>query len=255
MTPLKFFLFYLVLFSIETRADDFDASLKNVQTLSRRLDRRLSRLGLSPQIEAEENDTNLYGTSRKTQPLLVVHDSQGAIKIALGSYLFGRLETRLVVGGEPVPCIVKLEGDGSLSSQRIMGLARSGGTEGRVQIDFHSLLLSGGKSLKITSTALDKNGAYGIEAEVFSKKALAVAGSLAGSFVSGLALGSQTEETSAFGLSRTKVTPRNALLQGLAETGASESKRLIEESTKERPILVVEAGTEVTIFFSEELRF
>jgi len=90
---------------------------------------------------------------------------------------------------------------------------------------------------------------------VLSQKALSVAGAIASSFVSGLAASQQSVTSNAFGFESTQRSPRNTILGGLAQTAADQSKRLIDEATSEKPVLIVEPNTSVTIMFQEEVRF
>ena len=48
---------------------------------------------------------------------------------------------------------------------------------------------------------------------------------------------------------------RNGVLQGVAQTAADQSKRLIDDATKEKPILVVEPETKISLYLDEEVRF
>ena len=75
---------------------------------------------------------------------------------------------------------------------------------------------------------------------------------MASSFVSGIAASQQTQAPTAFGFSQTERNGRNALLQGLSQTAADQSKRLIEDVTAEKPVLVVEAGTAVSVYLDCE---
>ena len=86
-------------------------------------------------------------------------------------------------------------------------------------------------------------------------KAWAIAGAMAGSFISGLASAQQTQSVSAFGFTQAQPTGRNALLQGVAQTAADQSRRFVEDSTAEKPVLVVEPGAEVSVLIQEEVRF
>ncbi len=82
-----------------------------------------------------------------------------------------------------------------------------------------------------------------------------IAGSIAGSFISGYAASQQTQQTTAFGFSQPQTGARNGVLQGVAQTAADQSKRLIEDATKEKPILVVEPDTKVSLYLDEEIKF
>jgi hypothetical protein len=190
------------------------------------------------------------------QPLFKIHAEASTRTIPAGKLIFGELVNRLVVGSDSSPTLIQLdEAQGSLSELRIMGTARQSGTAGRISIEVSRLVLRNGSSLALKASTLDASGGFGLEAQVFSSKALAVGGALASSFISGLAAGSQTQMTSPFGVVQTEATGRNAILQGVAQTAADQSKRFIEEATSEKPILVVEPGTPVSILVDEEVRF
>jgi type IV secretory pathway VirB10-like protein len=132
-----------------------------------------------------------------------------------------------------------------------MGKARQSSTPGRINLDFDRLLLKNGKAVTLQAVGLDESGALGLTADVFSSKALMLAGSMAGSFLSGYSAGKQTTSTNAFGFSQSQPTGRNSLLQGVAQAAADQSKRLIDEATEEKPVLVVNPGANVSILFKE----
>ncbi len=187
--------------------------------------------------------------------LFRVHDDLSA-KIPSGKLLYGKVFNRLVVGSDGSPALVELDqNQGRYSGLRIMGLARQAGTSGRLTIEVNRMLLRNGRSVSLQATALDQDGAFGLEAQVFSSKSLAIGGAMASSFISGVAASQQTETTNAFGFIQQQPTGRNAMLQGLAQTAADQSKRLIGEATAEKPILVVETRTPVTILIQEEAHF
>ena len=61
------------------------------------------------------------------------------------------------------------------------------------------IVFRSGKVAAIKGTVLDEAGAYGLKAQVLTSKALMVAGSIAGSFISGYAASQQTTSQNAFG--------------------------------------------------------
>jgi hypothetical protein len=187
--------------------------------------------------------------------LLALHNELRSGYLPAGKLLFGKTLMRLVVTSEAAPLLVTLDdGQGAVSGVRVLGVARPSSIPGRVQVELQKLLLSS-RSVAIQGSALDPEGALGLVAEVFSSKAWSIAGAMAGSFITGLATGQQTQSVSALGFSQAQPTGRNALLQGVAQTAADQSKRLIEEATAEKPVLVVESGMEVVLLIQEEVRF
>ena len=205
--------------------------------------------GLTP-VEKEAGSTR----DEEARPLFRVHDQLARTKLGPGRLLFGKLINRLVVGPDGSPALIELdEGQGFGGGLRALGTARQAGTEGRVSIELNRLILPS-RTVLIQATALDPEGAFGLEAQVWSHKAWAVAGAMASSFISGLATGQQTQTTSALGFTQVQSTGRNAALQGVAQTAADQSKRLIDDATADKPVLVVEAGAAVTVLLQEEVK-
>jgi hypothetical protein len=199
---------------------------------------------------------NQVNDDSKHKPLFQIHSDFTSVRIPAGKLLYGRTLNRLVVGPEGAPVLIILDLEqGMLSDLRIMGLARQAGTEGRVSLELTRLLLRNGKVVAIQSAGLDTSGAYGVESQVFSGKAVALAGAMASSFISGFASSQQTQGVNSLGFSTTQPSGRNALLQGVAQTAADQGKRLIEDATSEKPILVVDGQTPVSILVQEEVRF
>ncbi len=238
-------------------ADDaLQASLARLRLKQASTNQAMGNLGVPLPGLAPPRSSATAGQGEEQVPLFRVHGSLETLKLSQGRFLFGRIVNRLVVGPEGSPTIVEvLPGQGGLSGMRMLGLAHQGAGQSRMNLDFKQLLLRGGKSIPIQATALDEAGAYGLSAQVVSQKALSVMGALASSFISGLAASQQSQSVNAFGFQQSQATGRNALLQGVAQTAADQSKRLIDEATTEKPILIVEPETRVTILVQEEVRF
>jgi hypothetical protein len=192
---------------------------------------------------------------QRNRPLFEVHATRKTLLAPAGQLFYGKILNRIIVGAEPVPAIIILDhSQNFFSGLRVLGKARPSGADGRLAIDFNRVVTKSGDTIPIQGYAHDKAGAFGLQAEVFSSKALAVGGALASSFVSGLASAGQTTVPNQFGFSQVDQTGRNAILQGVAKTAADQSKRLIDDATKEIPVLVVEADTPVAIYLEEEVR-
>ena len=242
---------------------EFRESVKRIRETSQVIRNRTAQLGVKisshdalNSFSEPSGDSSSSGEKKKKRHLLVVHNEGKRLRASAGKYLFGTLYHRLVVGGEPAPAIVLLSDDqGLFSGLKVLGKARPGGTEDRLAIDFDRIVTRQGTVIPVKAVAEDEAGAYGLEAQVFSSKALSVAGSIASSFISGAASLAQTQTPTAFGFNQVDRSGRNAILQGIAQTGADQSKRLIEDATKEKPVMVVDAGTPVTLYVDEEVRF
>lgn len=190
-----------------------------------------------------------------SKPLFRNHSELSERLIPAGKLLYGRTLNRLIVGPEGSPVIVTLDREqGSLSQLRVLGTAKQSSAEGRVTLELNRLALKNGKIIPILGVGLDQSGAYGIESEIFSGKAIAVGGAMASSFISGFAASQQSQNVNGLGFSTTQPNGRNALLQGVAQTAADQAKRLIEDSSKEKPILLIDSSTQIAILIQEEVR-
>jgi hypothetical protein len=218
------------------------------------VDQALLKLGRS--VGFDPNSSGNDQREEKPKALFQIHTALATTQLPQGKLLFGRLVNRLVVGSDGSPVLIEFDPEqGFLSGLRAMGLARQAGADGRVSIDLTRLLTRTSSAVTIHGTGLDSDGAFGLPAQVFSGKALAVGGAMASSFIAGLASAQQSQATTALGFSQVQPTGRNAILQGVAQTAADQSKRLIEESTAEKPVLVVDALTPVTVLVQEEAKW
>lgn len=241
----------LIFSSKAIATSDYAAALKQIDENRRKIDQGLSSFGISSLPARSESQDS----SEQTK-LFVTHDSLKVLHASAGKLVFGKTYTRIVLSSEASPLVATLsDGQGVFSNLRILGKARASSTSGRVQIEFDRLVLRSGRSIPIKGMALDPAGALGLEAEVFSSKALAIVGAIGSSFISGVAASQQTLTPNAFGFQQPQVSGRNAILQGVAQTSADQAKRLIDESTQEKPVLVVEGETPLTLYLDEEVRF
>ena len=255
--------FSLPCFGIDSA--QFNESLRLLKQSQRATDSKLNQMGVKTRTDFDlhSKGRDLWGSIEKgegeeeqKQSILIVHDDGKRLRAEAGKLLFGKTLNRLVVSGDDVPAIIDLDqGQGLFSGLRALGKARISGTEGRIAIEVGRIVTRKGTSLSIKGSIQDEAGAYGLEAQVLNSKALAMVGAMAGSFISGLAASQQTMAPTAFGFSEAQPTGRNAILQGVAQTAADQSKRIIEQATQERPILLTEAGTNVILYLDEEVHF
>ena len=246
-------IFAFGLASVCANADDFGQQLSDIQKQSVRIRSHLGRLGIRS--NEDEPLANYGERSKKPTQLFEVHGDAKARQASEGQVVFGHLVNRLVVSSEPHPTLIKLDSNqGIFSGLTIKGSAHQGANPDRVQIELGKLILRSGRAVQISGQVLDSDGALGIKADVLSAKMWAESGALAGSFVSGVASASQSQTINGLGFASVTPTGRNALLGGVAQSAADGSKRLLEEATKEKPVLIVEPGGSISVMFSEELR-
>lgn len=235
-----------------TALGDYQADLHRINQNGDQIDAQMRTMGffLNRKDAAKDN------AEQPRRKLIQVHADNSALRAEAGRRLSAVTSNRLVVGPEGSPAIVVVEGNqGLFTGLKILGTAKQGSSEGRLLIDLDRLVFRTGKVQQIKGMVLDENGGYGLKAQVLSGKALMVAGSLASSFISGYAASQQSHTQSPFGFSQPQTGARNGVLQGVAQTAADQSKRLIEDATKEKPVLVVEPDTKVSVYLDEEVRF
>lgn len=239
--------------SMTHATQDFRAEAERLQRNGDRIDAQMRSMGFllnGKSMLAGEDERNAKAR------LFTVHAESTGLRAPAGKRLMAQISNRLVVGPEGSPVIITInDGQGLFSGLTVLGQAKQASTEGRLYIDFDRLVFRSGKVVAIKGTALDEAGTYGLKAQVLSSKALMVAGSIAGSFITGYAASQQTTAQNAFGFMQTQPGARNGVLQGVAQTAADQSKRLIEDATKEKPVLVVEPDAKVSLYLDEEVRF
>jgi hypothetical protein len=233
---------------------DFRAGTQSIASKQSALDQALARIGVP--LESGRGAVLRSDEDSRKGGLFRVHAQMATLQAPSGKFLFGRLVHKLVVPADGAPAIVELSaGQGSFSGLRIMGTAKHGSSGDRVVIEFGKLLFKGGSSFHLQAVALDESGALGVPAYVMSQRALSVTGALASSFISGVAASQQTLVANPFGFQAAQPTGRNAVLQGLSQTAADQSKRLIEQATAEKPVLILEPMTEVSVLIQDDVRF
>ena len=245
----------LLLLSSLTLADEYTQNLKSLQKSQNDLNQLMAPYRTLSHLKDQASD-NAPTENGKLKPLIQIHNSITRLQASPGKLLFGKTATRLVVGGEASPALIDLNTDqGVFSELRIIAIATQGATAGRLHLQTQKIIYRSGNTQSLQGVILDDQGALGIAAQVISQKALSVAGALGTSFISGLAASEQSTSANAFGFETTKRSTRNSVLGGLAQTAADQSKRFIDEATNEKPVLILDSGTNVTIFVQDEVKF
>lgn len=234
---------------------EYQARLKNLKESQAQTQGYLNKiLGFSQPSNSNEEDEK--EATEKRRPLFRIHNDLKKNRIKAGSTFSAYNLNRILLSGDSTPAILEInDSQGALSGLRIIAQAKASSVDGRIQIEMGRLILTSGRTVSVQAVAFDLSGAQGLPAQVFSGKALAVAGSIASSFVAGVAASKQTQNTNAFGFTQNQPTGRNAILGGIAQTAMDQSKRLIDEATAEKPILLLDERTPLVVFFNEEVRF
>ena len=178
-------IFFLQMICFSDQADNRIQHLKNNQ---KNIESMMSRMGL--EVEHSENDGRMHKNTSPT--LFVKHSDLEKLRIPMGTVLYGSTLQELIIGSDPTPVFIFLNSNqNQFSGLKMTGIARASST-GRLFLDFNKLHFNGGRTAAIQAQALDNQGALGLEpSQILSTKALALVGSMAGSFISGYAASQQ----------------------------------------------------------------
>lgn len=249
--PIVFYLSCVMLSAFSE--DSFSLRTRRLRLLESQTDKEISKLGFT-----DPADTDVPNVETKLEVLLTNFSSEKKIQVQLGSFLYGRTIQKLVVGPEGAPTIIELNSnEGILGNFRVNCKARHSATPERVQIECTHLVAPSGKTFQTKAVVTDKNGSLGLKAQVLSQKGLLVAGAIGTGFLSGTAAALQPDQYSqsqSLGFQKAP-SARNLILQGVAQSSLDQSKRLIEQATNEKPILILNPQTPVALYFEEEVRF
>ena len=244
-----------ILLAVHASAQDFSAQTRKLQENGDKIDAQMNAMGFllgSKPIAALKHEDKAAAQGH----LFQTHGDATRLRAESGRVLIAETTNRLVVGVEGSPAILTIaDNQGLFSGLKVLGSAKQGSTEGRLFIECERVIFRSGRALAVKGSVLDDAGAFGLKAQVLSSKALMIGGAIASSFISGYAASQQTQQTNAFGFSQPQTGTRNGILSGVAQTAADQSKKFIEDSTKEKPILVVEPKTKMSVYLDEEVRF
>lgn len=111
-------------------------------------------------------------------------------------------------------------------------------------------MISPNKEISINAQVLNFDGSSGVVGEFDDNKDSLIAAALITDFTKGALSIAQGRINTPFGEYRDG-SARNQILQGLIETGRSSTDILTEDLKNKEPIISVDAGTEVLIYFME----
>ncbi|MCM0604481.1 MAG: TrbI/VirB10 family protein [Xanthomonadaceae bacterium] len=233
-------------------SDQTDNRIQHLRTNQKNIESMMSKMGL----EVERSESGELTRKNIAPTLFVKHADSDRLRIPMGTVLYGSILQELIIGGDPTPVFIFLNSNqNQYSGLKITGLARAS-SSGRIHFEFNKLHFNGGRTASVQAQALDNQGALGLEpSQILSAKALSLVGSMAGSFVSGYAASQQSQVVSPIGINQNQITPRNSILQGVAQSAADQSKRLIDEAIEEKPVFILKPGADVSIYFTEEVRY
>jgi hypothetical protein len=108
------------------------------------------------------------------------------------------------------------------------------------------------KEVAISAQILNMDGSSGLMGEYDDGKDDLIAGAVISDFAQGMLSAAQSRLAGPLGAVRDD-SSKNQFLQGAIESGRTTSEILLEEMKTKEPVVTVEAGEEILIYFMEAL--
>jgi hypothetical protein len=159
----------------------------------------------------------------------------------LNSIVSTNLSTPVVVLAHPnqgLPFKTKFSCQGTTQNKRVLTLCNK--------------MVTTEKEISIQAQLLNTDGSSGLEGVYDDAKDKLITGAVISDFAQGMLSGAQSRIGSAFGSVRDDST-KNQVLQGFIESGRTTSDILLDEMKTAEPIVTIEAGEEVLIYFMEAI--
>lgn len=157
----------------------------------------------------------------------------------LNSIVSSNLSSPVVVMAHPnqgLPYKTKFSCQGTTQNKRVLTLCNK--------------MVTTDKEIPIQAQLLNTDGSSGLEGVYDDAKDQLIAGAVISDFAQGMLSGAQSRIGSAFGSVRDDST-KNQVLQGFIESGRTTSDILLDEMKTAEPIVTIESGEEVLIYFME----
>ncbi|OFZ15292.1 MAG: hypothetical protein A2X86_08190 [Bdellovibrionales bacterium GWA2_49_15] len=126
----------------------------------------------------------------------------------------------------------------------------AGVTQNKRVLTLCSKMVTQEKEIPIVAQVLNLDGTSGLLGEYDDGKEELIMGAVASDFAQGMLSAAQTKLASPFGAIR-EDSLKNQLMQGGIQSGRTASDILLEEAKATEPIVTVNAGEEVLVYFME----
>lgn len=113
-------------------------------------------------------------------------------------------------------------------------------------------LITDSKEVAVNAQILNEDGSAGLVGEYEDGKEEYIAGAVMSNFAQGVLSASKSKILTPLGQIEDQ-SLRNKLLEGLIRSGETTTEVLLEDRTSVEPIVKVEAGTRVLVYFQEEV--
>lgn len=202
---------------------------------------------LSVLLERSKKINDLYG---KVSDMPVIWE--GDKKIQTGKTYRGILLNSIVSTNLASPVLVRANPGQGLPHKT--HFACSGITQNnRVQTVCHRMITPDGE-FPITAQILNSDGSAGLLGEYDDGKDDLIAGAVLSDFSQGMLSAAQNRLATPFGEIRDSGV-KNQVMQGLINSGATTSEILLDDMKKAVPVVTIDAGAEVLIYFMEGVQY
>lgn len=121
----------------------------------------------------------------------------------------------------------------------------------RIHTQCQRMILEG-RELQVSAQLLNTDGTAGLVGEIEDGKEDMIFASLASNFSQGMLSAAQNRVSTPYG-SHIDSTLRNQIMQGLIQSGGTASDIFLEEMRNITPVVTVQAGEEVLVYFQEKV--
>ncbi|HLT22585.1 MAG TPA: TrbI/VirB10 family protein [Bacteriovoracaceae bacterium] len=237
----------IVLGSFDLKAQVARISRMNKQTIptqEKTIDRRDNHGEVLKKILENNKRLNSLLQSRSGVPVIW---EQGA-RILTGKVFRGTLLNSIVSTNLNSPVIVLAHPNQGLPFKTKFSC--HGNTQNKRVLTLCHKMVTPDKEVAIQAQLLNIDGSSGLEGVYDDAKDKMIAGAVLSSFAQGMLSGAQSRIGTSFGAVRDD-SVKNQVLQGLIESGKTTSDVLLDEMKTAEPIVTIDAGEEVLIYFME----
>ena len=193
-----------------------------------------------------ENNKRLNSLLQSRSGVPVIWEQRA--KILTGKVFRGTLLNSIVSSNLSSPVIVLSHPNQGLPHKTKFSC--QGTTQNKRVITLCNKMVTTDKEIPIQAQLLNTDGSSGLEGAYDDAKDQLIAGAVISDFAQGMLSGAQSRFGSAFGSVRDD-SAKNQVLQGFIESGRTTSDILLDEMKTAEPIVTIEAGEEVLIYFME----
>lgn len=209
-----------------SRRDKNEKILKTLLENNRRLDSLLQRRSGTPVIWEQQ------------AKILTGKVFRGTLLNSINSTNLASPVLVLAIEGQGLPPKTKFSCQGVTQNKRVLTLCNK--------------MVTSEREISIQAQILNMDGSSGLIGEYDDGKDQLIAGAVMSDFAQGMLSAAQSRIAGPLGAVRDD-SVKNQLLQGAVESGRTTSEILLEDMKTAEPIVTVEAGEEVLIYFMEAL--